>query len=130
MTDDLMVQEQVSNPWQHMVGVICLNLTNRKQVKAVLPIFFAKWSTAIDFLKADTQDIKNTIKSLGMVNVRTKRLLQMTEDYMNWDHVDAKKLHGIGKYGSDSYNIFYKNIVPKNVQDKELLRYLRLQNKI
>ena len=39
MRDDLMVQQQVDNVWQHMVGVICLNCTNRKQVKAVLPTF-------------------------------------------------------------------------------------------
>ena len=36
MRDDMMVQQQVANTWQHMVGVICLNQTNRKQVKAVL----------------------------------------------------------------------------------------------
>ena len=39
MKDHLMVQQQVDNVWQHMVGVICLNLTNRKQVKAVLSSF-------------------------------------------------------------------------------------------
>ena len=27
MRDDLMVQQQVQNDWQHMVGVICLNQT-------------------------------------------------------------------------------------------------------
>lgn len=39
MRDDLMVQQQVDNVWQHMVGVICLNQTGRKQVKSVLPNF-------------------------------------------------------------------------------------------
>ena len=33
MRDDLMVQQQVQNDWQHMVGVICLNQTVRKIVK-------------------------------------------------------------------------------------------------
>ena len=33
--------------------------------------------------------------------------------------------HGIGKYGSDSYEIFYKNRIPDNVQDKELKRYIK-----
>ena len=27
MKEHLMVQEQVENVWQHMVGVMCLNLT-------------------------------------------------------------------------------------------------------
>jgi len=42
MRDDLMVQQQVENEWQHMVGVICLNQTGRKKVKKVLPGFFKK----------------------------------------------------------------------------------------
>ena len=38
MRDDLMVQQQVANDWQHMVGVICLNQTGRKKVKELLPV--------------------------------------------------------------------------------------------
>ena len=40
-----MVQQQVENKWQHFVGVICLNLTTRQQVKRVLPTFFKLWPT-------------------------------------------------------------------------------------
>ena len=40
MREDLMVQQQVKTVWQHMVGVICLNQTYRKQVKEVLPKLF------------------------------------------------------------------------------------------
>jgi len=36
MRDDLMVQQQVENVWQHMVGVICLNQTGRKKVKKII----------------------------------------------------------------------------------------------
>ena len=39
MKDELMVQQQVENVWQHMVGVICLNQTGRKKVKKLLPSF-------------------------------------------------------------------------------------------
>ena len=42
----------------------------------------------------------------------------------NWNGVDATDLYGIGKYGSDSYNIFYLNNIPTDVQDKELKRYI------
>ena len=124
MIDELMVQQQVANKWQHMVGVICLNLTNRRQVKKVLPKFFANWDTAEKFLNANFNDVKNTISSLGMSNVRTKRLFQMSNDFLTWDQVDAQKLHGIGKYGSDSYEIFYNNKIPNGVKDKELLKYI------
>jgi hypothetical protein len=81
MRDDLMVQQQVSTVWQHMVGVICLN-------------------------------------------VREKRLRQMSKDYLTWDGEDATQLYGIGKYGSDSYELFYKKRVPENIGDHELKRYV------
>ena len=119
-----MVQQQVKNVWQHMVGVICLNLTNRKQVKEVLPKLFEKYPNATKFLIGNIKTQKRMLAPLGMINVRLKRLRKMSRDFLKWDHKDATDLHGIGKYGSDSYRIFYKNEIPENVQDKELKRYL------
>jgi methyl-CpG-binding domain protein 4 len=124
MRDDLMVQQQVESVWQHMVGVICLNQTNRKQVKAVLPKLFGICPTPVHFLNTLPDTIKTIIQPLGMVNVREKRLRQMSLDYLNWDGEDATDLYGIGKYGSDSYKLFYKNEVPDNVGDHELQRYI------
>ena len=48
----------------------------------------------------------------------------MSEQYLSWDGVDAKVLYGIGKYGSDSYEIFFKNNYAVQPNDKELKRYL------
>ena len=119
-----MVQQQVKSPWQHMVGVICLNLTHRKQVKAVLPKLFKKYPNPISFIRGSSKIQAKMLEPLGMVNVRLHRLKQMSIDMLTWDYKDAKKLYGIGKYGDDSYRIFYKNETPKNVEDKELKRYL------
>ena len=124
MKAELMVQQQVKSVWQHMVGVICLNLTDRKQVKQVLPKLFKKYDTPIKFIRGNSNTQMKMLKPLGMVNVRLKRLKQMSIDFLTWDYKDAKDLYGIGKYGDDSYRIFYKNETPKNVQDKELKRYL------
>ena len=52
MVEHLMVQQQVENVWQHMVGVICLNLTNRKVVKPFLTDLFAICSTPEKFLRS------------------------------------------------------------------------------
>ena len=119
-----MVQQQVKSVWQHMVGVICLNLTNRVQVKAVLPKLFKKYPNPITFIRGHSSTQKKMLKPLGMVNKRLERLKKMSIDFLTWDYKDAKDLHGIGKYGSDSYRIFYKNEIPENVQDKELKKYL------
>ncbi len=125
MREDLMVQQQVKNLWQHFVGVICLNQTGRIQVKRVLPEFFDKWPTPEAFLKSDTKTVIEVIKSLGFYNRRENTIRKMTQDFLTWDKEDATKLHGIGKYGSDSYELFYKKRVPENVGDHELKRYIK-----
>jgi len=124
MLDDLMVQQQVESKWQHMVGVICLNQTNRKQVKRVLPVLFSVAPTPVHFLNTTEKTIKNIIQPLGMLNIRYNRLKRMTKDFLTWDEEDATMLYGIGKYGSDSYRLFYKNEIPENVGDHELKRYI------
>tara|TARA_Y100000593_G_scaffold51816_1_gene97351 strand:+ start:426 stop:815 length:390 start_codon:yes stop_codon:yes gene_type:complete len=129
MRDDLMVQQQVANDWQHMVGVICLNQTGRKKVKKLLPAFFEKFPTARHLLNSDRETIAEMLKDIGMKNVRAHRIYRMSQDYLNWDGNDATKLFGIGKYGSDSYEIFYKNNIPDNVQDKELRKYIKSLDK-
>ena len=124
MNPDLMVQQQVANLWQHFVGVICLNQTGRVQVKRVLPEFFDKWPTPQKYLKSDRKTVIEVIKSLGFYNRRENTIRQMSKDFLNWDGEDATKLYGVGKYGSDSYQIFYKNNIPNDVQDHELKRYI------
>ena len=64
------------------------------------------------------------MKPLGMWKVRAKRLRTMSMDFLSWDGKDAADLHGIGKYGSDSYQIFFQNSIPPDVQDKELKKYI------
>ena len=132
LRDDLMVQQQLPNgllggnaTWQHMTAVIMLNQTGRKPVKTVAPIFWSRWRSPYSFLHATEQEVKDIIWPLGMVNVRYKRLRQMTEDFMTWNGRDATILYCIGKYGSDSYEIFFNKNYTVQPTDKELVRYLR-----
>ena len=125
MKDDLMVQQQVRDEWQHMVAVICLNKTSRKKVKKILPEFFDKFPNPWKLLLSNTDAIAEMLKDLGMKNVRANRIWRMSCDYINWDGKDATELFGIGKYGSDSYRIFYKDEIPDNIQDSELKRYVK-----
>ena len=131
LRDDLMVQQQLPAglegrvaAWQHMVAVIMLNQTGRKPVKTVFPIFIDRWPSPSKFVRASEQEVKDVIWSLGMVNVRYKRLVEMSYDFGGWDLDDATKLYGIGKYGSDSYEIFFKQNYRVEPTDKELIRYL------
>lgn len=127
MVDHLMVQEQIKAPhkkWKHMVAVMCLNLTYRKQVKIILPKLFKRYPNPKAYLRGRLATQQKMLKPLGMWEVRSKRIRKMTEQYLDWNGKDAGELHGIGKYGSDSYQIFFNNIVPPNVQDKELKKYI------
>lgn len=124
LRDDLMVQQQISNSWEHMVGVIMLNQTGRKPVKTVLPEFLERWPSPEAVLRSRLIDIEEVIKPLGMYRVRARRLYKMSLDYLSWDGINATDLHGIGKYGSDSYEIFFKKNYSVRPDDKELKRYL------
>ena len=122
LRDDLMVQQQLPagthwrdgrdispmGAWQHMVAVIMLNQTGRKPVKWVLPRFLHQWPAPLNFLRAQEDAVKSVIWPLGLMNVRYKRLKGMTLDFLTWDFKNPRDLYGIGKYGSDSYEIFFK----------------------
>ena len=127
MNDHLMVQQQLRAPykkWKHMVAVMCLNLTYRKQVKTVLPKLFKKYPNPVAFIRGRQKTQENLLKPLGMWKVRTKRLRNMSVEFLSWDGKEASDLHGIGKYGSDSYQIFFMDNIPPNVKDKELRKYI------
>ena len=124
MRDDLMVQQQITSEWQHMVGVIMLNQTHRQAVKRVLPEFLSYWDTCEKFINSTPEEVYAVIRPLGLVAVREKRIRMMSGQYLTWDKNDAKVLYGIGKYGSDSYEIFFKQNYTVQPTDKELLRYL------
>ena len=93
-------------------------------MKTVFPVFMDRWYIPPLFLLATEEQVKEVIWSLGMVNVRYKRLVEMTYDFLRWNLDDAIELYGIGKYGSDSYEIFFKQNYAVEPTDKELIRYL------
>jgi methyl-CpG-binding domain protein 4 len=128
LRDDLMVQQQIKNEWEHMVGVIMLNQTGRKPVKYVLPKFLKKFPNPRSLLNSTREQVIDIIKPLGMYNIREKRLRGMSRDYLTWDKINANMLYGIGKYGSDSYEIFFKQNYSVQPTDKELIRYLNELN--
>jgi len=123
LRDDLMVQQQIDGAWQHMVGVMFLNQTGRIQVKALLPAFLARWPTPEALLRSRICDIEEMIKPLGMWRRRANLLYRMSIDFLTWDGDDALELTGIGRYGDESYRIFFKG-ERFEPQDKELRAYL------
>ena len=89
---------------------MCLNLTYRKHVKIILPKLFARYPNPRDIphgagLQTQQQYVGTTghVAKRDQVNIR-----KMTEAVpRRGTSKEASDLHGIGKYGSDSYQIFF-----------------------
>ncbi len=68
--------------------------------------------------KADEDDLKDLVRSLGLVNKRAKTLIRFSQEYLSKDWKTAKDLHGCGKYADDAWHIFcvgdWENIAPKD----------------
>ena len=101
-----------------------MTLYQRKHVKQLLPKLFKRYPNATAYIRGRYKTQERMLRPLGMSKIRAKRIRLMSIDFLSWNRKDARALHGIGKYGSDSYRIFYKNEIPKDVQDKELKRYI------
>ena len=73
LRDDLMVQQQLKHPhrkWKHMIAVMCLNQTYRKQVKRVLPELWDRYPTPQKYLSgrlSKQQKILEPFDSVGEV---------------------------------------------------------------
>ena len=89
-----------------MVGVICFNKTRREKVKKILPDFLISFQLNYNQIRIR---YRRDVKRSWYEDVRANRIWRMSCGYLGWDGEDATELFGIGKYGSDSYRIFYKD---------------------
>lgn len=101
-----------------------LNLTTGRALEGVHEMFFRYFPDARTASEGDDELMRLILQPLGMQNVRVRRIRAMSRDYLNWDGIDPVRLHGIGKYGSDSYRIFISGELLEDVEDKELRRYV------
>jgi len=100
-----------------------LNNTSGVQVRSIFPKFFERWPDHNAFLNALDSDVKALIKPLGFQNIRYKRLREMSSDWLQGKR-PPEKLHGVGKYASDSYTLFVKGLLIDDAEDKELKKYV------
>jgi methyl-CpG-binding domain protein 4 len=81
--------------------------------------FFKKYPTPDTAAQAKIDEVEDMIQPLGLSKRRSKALIQMSNDYIikDWKK-DPKQLYGIGKYASDSYQIFcvgeWRNVEPRD----------------
>lgn len=120
----LIQQEFQHDPWKMLVGCIMLNQTSNKNVRQVIYTFFDRWPTPQSVVNAVTEDIVEHIRPLGFYNIRARRLQRFSHEYITKTFNSPSELHGIGKYATDSYEIFIRGNLNVDPTDKILLRYL------
>ncbi|XP_056130928.1 methyl-CpG-binding domain protein 4 [Lampris incognitus] len=120
-----LVQETLfHDPWKLLVATIFLNKTSGKMAIPVLWQFFERYPSAELTREADWKPMSELMKPLGLYQLRAKIIIRFSDEYLTKQWRYPIELHGIGKYGNDSYRIFclgeWKKVTP---QDHKLNQY-------
>ena len=124
--ESLMTQEiYQQDPWKMMVCCIFLNQTNRTQLDKIRLKFFRTFPTALEIVEADSTEISEMIAPLGFKNRRAATLIRFSTEWLEKRWSEPIELHGIGKYGQDSWEIFKKGNLDVEPTDGVLKKYLK-----
>ncbi|CAK8671026.1 unnamed protein product [Clavelina lepadiformis] len=105
-----LVQETLfHDPWKLLVATIFLNRTSGTAAVPLLWKFFDLCPNAEVTSRTNPHEIAELLKPLGLHRLRAKTLIRFSDEYLKKDWRYPIELHGIGKYGNDSYRIFCIN---------------------
>uniref|UniRef100_A0ABM5FJK6 Methyl-CpG-binding domain protein 4 n=1 Tax=Pogona vitticeps TaxID=103695 RepID=A0ABM5FJK6_9SAUR len=105
-----LVQETLfHDPWKLLIATIFLNKTSGKMAIPVLWEFLKKYPSATVARTADWKEMSELLKPLGLYELRAKTIIKFSDEYLVKQWKYPIELHGIGKYGNDSYRIFCVN---------------------
>ncbi|CAL1270988.1 unnamed protein product [Larinioides sclopetarius] len=115
---NLIQEDLYHDPWKLLIATICLQKTTGKSVKRILANFFTKFPTPEEIFTAQPSDISKVLEPLGLQDKKAKIIIRFSDEYVNKNWKYPIELHGIGKYGNDSYRIFcvneWKQVEPKD----------------
>uniref|UniRef100_A0A3Q3NNR3 Methyl-CpG-binding domain protein 4 n=1 Tax=Mastacembelus armatus TaxID=205130 RepID=A0A3Q3NNR3_9TELE len=120
-----LIQETLfHDPWKLLVATIFLNRTSGKMAIPILWQFFERYPSAEVARAADWKPMSELMKPLGLYELRAKALIRFSDEYLTKQWRYPIELHGIGKYGNDSYRIFcveeWRQVTP---EDHKLNKY-------
>ncbi|KAM9277160.1 methyl-CpG-binding domain protein 4 [Morus bassanus] len=105
-----LVQETLfHDPWKLLIATIFLNKTSGKMAIPVLWEFLKKYPSPEIARTADWKEMSELLKPLGLYELRAKTIIKFSDEYLSKQWKYPIELHGIGKYGNDSYRIFCVN---------------------
>ncbi|XP_066453096.1 methyl-CpG-binding domain protein 4 isoform X2 [Eleutherodactylus coqui] len=120
-----LIQETLfHDPWKLLIATIFLNKTSGKMAIPVLWRFLEKYPTPEVARTADWKEMSELLQPLGLYELRAKTIVRFSDEYLTKKWRYPIELHGIGKYGNDSYRIFcvneWKEVHP---EDHKLNKY-------
>ncbi|XP_070789695.1 methyl-CpG-binding domain protein 4 [Pituophis catenifer annectens] len=105
-----LVQETLfHDPWKLLIATIFLNKTSGKMAIPVLWEFFKKYPSPNVARTTNWKEMSELLKPLGLYELRAKTIVKFSDEYLVKQWKYPIELHGIGKYGNDSYRIFCVN---------------------
>ncbi|KAM6325664.1 methyl-CpG-binding domain protein 4 [Podargus strigoides] len=105
-----LIQETLfHDPWKLLIATIFLNKTSGKMAIPVLWEFLKRYPSPEITRAADWKEMSELLKPLGLYELRAKTIVRFSDEYLSKRWKYPIELHGIGKYGNDSYRIFCVN---------------------
>uniref|UniRef100_A0A8C3VIH7 Methyl-CpG-binding domain protein 4 n=1 Tax=Catharus ustulatus TaxID=91951 RepID=A0A8C3VIH7_CATUS len=105
-----LIQETLfHDPWKLLIATIFLNKTSGKMAIPVLWEFLRRYPSPEVARAADWKEMSELLKPLGLYELRAKTIIRFSGEYLSKAWRYPIELHGIGKYGNDSYRIFCVN---------------------
>ncbi|GIX78560.1 methyl-CpG-binding domain protein 4 [Caerostris darwini] len=115
---NLIQEDLYHDPWKMLIATICLQKTTGKSVKKILADFFSTFPTPEAVLASQPAEISKFLEPLGLQDKKAKIILRFSDEYINKNWKYPSELHGIGKYGNDSFRIFcvkeWKQVNPRD----------------
>lgn len=122
-----LLQEELSHdPWKMLVACFLLNKTTSVQVRSVIWDVFKRYPDPSSMSLADPVELASMIRPCGLYSTRAKRIIRMSSECVSdpdWKN-HPERLHGVGRYASDSWKIFQLGVTDISVTDKVLQKYL------
>jgi endonuclease III len=123
----LIQEDYIDSPWKMLVCCILLNQTANTQVRKTLPSLFELIPDPQSACCVNIEDLQEIIKSTGFSKVKSDRIIGLSKKWI-LGFTSVLELPGVGKYASDSWEIFVNNNLDVNPTDKKLLAYLERFN--
>ncbi|XP_076447820.1 uncharacterized protein LOC143284744 [Babylonia areolata] len=129
-----LIQERLCHdPWKMLVATIFLDEVEAEIAIPLLWKFLNRWPNADQVRAAETEHIARLLQPMQRNEVCAAAVVHFSEEYLTKDWKYPIELHGIGKYGNDSYRIFcipeWNDVTPEDHRLSSYCLWLR-QNRV